>query len=212
MRPSKNTDQQLILAARELLLEKRSLSIGLREVASRAGVNMGMFYYHFKDKEDFWLKVLQEFYEEFFLDLKIDSNASESALENLRSSVAYISKFFIKNRELFIALFCSAVNGDEVTNQFLKKNFLRHIRILLNLIKKSQRQGDLCALPPFTILTMLMGGTNIPTFAFLAFMKGPLGGTKLRSIGATKESIMSDESIDERIEILISALRKKDKK
>lgn len=212
MRPSKNTDQQLVLAARELLLEKGSLEIGLREVATKAGVNMGMFYYHFKNKDDFWLRVLQEFYEEFFSDFKIDASLSDSPLENLRSAAVHIGNFAVKNRDLVIALFCSVVNGDEVTKKFLKKNFIRHIRVIIDLIKQAQKKGQIRAMSPFTILTMLMGAMNAPIFAYIALAKGPLGVAKLRTVGATKENVMSDEAIEERVNLLLLALEKREKK
>ena len=121
MRPSKNTDKQLLLAARELLLEKGSMDIGMREVAAKAGVNMGMFYYHFKDKDDFWGNLLQEFYEEFFADLEMDASSTDSVVENLRAAALYIGNFAVKHRVLMSALFLAGANGDEAVRKFFKK-------------------------------------------------------------------------------------------
>ncbi len=212
MRPSKNTDKQLMQAAKELLIEKGSMDIGMREVAARAGVNMGMFYYHFKDKEDFWAKILQEFYEEFFMELKLDASLSDSPIENLRSVLIYIGQFAANHRPLVGALFIAAVNGDEVARKFFKKNFVRHTRLIIELVKKGQKQGQLRSTSPFTILTMMMGALNAPTFAYHAMAKGPLGTAKLRAIGATRESVAGEEAIEERVSIIMSAFEKRDRK
>ncbi|MBC7946203.1 MAG: TetR/AcrR family transcriptional regulator, partial [Burkholderiales bacterium] len=47
-RPSQNTDRRLIKAARKLLPETGCSGLNLRQVAVKAGVNLGMFHYHFK--------------------------------------------------------------------------------------------------------------------------------------------------------------------
>ena len=52
-RPSKNTDRLLIEAAKELIPEAGFKGLKIREVARKAGVNLGMFNYHFKTKEKF---------------------------------------------------------------------------------------------------------------------------------------------------------------
>ena len=212
MRPSKNTDKQLSLAARELLLEKGSMDIGMREVAAKAGVNMGMFYYHFKDKDDFWGHLLQEFYEEFFSDLQIDASSSDSVVENLKAAALYIGNFAVKHRVLVSALFLAGANGDEAVRKFFKKNFVRHLRILIDLIKRGQKEDKIIALPPISVLVMLMGGINAPIFVYHAFSKNPFGATKMRMMGATKESILSSEAIAERVDVMMTALKKRERK
>ncbi len=212
MRPSKNTDKQLLLAARELLMEKGSMDIGMREVAAKAGVNMGMFYYHFKDKDDFWCHLLQEFYEEFFSDFQIDASSSDSAIDNLRAAALYIGNFAVKHRVLVSALFLAGANGDEAVRKFFKKNFVRHLRIIVDLIKRGQKEDKLVSLPPLTILVMLMGAINAPTFVFHSFSKNPFGVAKMRMMGASRESILSAEAVSERVEIMISALKKRERK
>ena len=47
-RPSRNLDRALLAAGRELLPERGCAGLSVREVADAAGVNLGMFHYHFK--------------------------------------------------------------------------------------------------------------------------------------------------------------------
>ena len=215
MRPSKNTDEQLVKAAMELIQEHSSIEIGLREVAERAKVNMGMFYYHFKDRDDFFSRVLQEYYEEFFesINLEAEKELNETTVQKLKRVVMFISEFAVKNKQIVSAIFIGAVNGDQVARKFLRKNLIRHVRILVDLIKEAQKKGDMTNdLPPFSIFIMMMAGVNGPTFAFMALSKGTFNTAKLRLVGANKETVISKDAIEKRLNVLLDALTIKVKK
>ena len=52
-RPSQNADQHLIEAAQKMLKHTSLSQMNIRQVAAEAGVNLGMFHYHFKTKDQF---------------------------------------------------------------------------------------------------------------------------------------------------------------
>ena len=58
-RPSRNVDALLLRAGRELYPETGAAGLSIRKVAERAGVNLGMFHYHFRTKEAFVRQLLQ---------------------------------------------------------------------------------------------------------------------------------------------------------
>ena len=58
-RPSRNIDQLLIAAALELLPNAGTSVLTIRQVCQHAGVNLGMFHYHFKTRDVFLRAVLR---------------------------------------------------------------------------------------------------------------------------------------------------------
>ena len=62
-RPSQNVDQLLIDAGLELLPETGCAGLSVRKLTEHAGVNLGMFHYHFRNKDNFVRTLLQRTYE-----------------------------------------------------------------------------------------------------------------------------------------------------
>jgi AcrR family transcriptional regulator len=53
-----DTDQRLVDTALEMAKHSGLSNLKLRDVAQKAGVNLGMFHYHFKTKDQFTRAVL----------------------------------------------------------------------------------------------------------------------------------------------------------
>ena len=103
-RPSQNIDQLLIDAALELLPQTGVRKLSIRQVAQHAGVNLGMFHYHFKTKDAFAAAVLQQLYDGMFASLKLESLSSTSPIENLRSALMVLARFGLNQRQLLVRL------------------------------------------------------------------------------------------------------------
>jgi AcrR family transcriptional regulator len=76
----------------------------VRKLVEHAGVNLGMFHYHFKTKENFVRVVLERVYEEMFSELVLQVNPDAPALENLRNLLTTLGRFARKNRLLMVRL------------------------------------------------------------------------------------------------------------
>ncbi|UUZ51051.1 hypothetical protein LP420_16605 [Massilia sp. B-10] len=57
------------------------------------GVNLGMFHYHFKNKDNFIRAVLQRLYEAMFADLQLQADAGADALSGLRAAFTVLGGF-----------------------------------------------------------------------------------------------------------------------
>ncbi|MDQ3261334.1 MAG: TetR/AcrR family transcriptional regulator, partial [Pseudomonadota bacterium] len=119
-RPSRNIDQLLIYAARELLPEIGARDLSIRRLTERAGVNLGMFHYHFKTRENFLSIVLQGMYEEMFSRLTFQAHADRPSLENLRAAVNVLGSFVRDNRHLLLRLMPDAMAGEPIARQFFR--------------------------------------------------------------------------------------------
>src|SRR5688572_20265236 len=107
-RPSQNLDRALLAAGRELFPQRGCAGLSIREVAEAAGVNLGMFHYHFKTREAFLRAVLQQMYEEMFSRLTFAGGLGSGPEENLRSALRVLGRFVQANRPTITRLIADA--------------------------------------------------------------------------------------------------------
>jgi AcrR family transcriptional regulator len=206
-RPSQNTDQRLIQAARRLLPETGCSGLNLRQVAARAKVNLGMFHYHFKTKDEFVRRVLQEFYEEFFRDFELEAAQHATPLENLRAALFTFATFARDNRRLIFALLRDAMNGEKIVYDFLRANLNRHIAILLRLIRECQEKGELPAIPAPNVLVTLIASMNMPSIIGEGVRRSPASKGREAVLPILEAYVMSDSALAARLEFLLEGKR-----
>jgi AcrR family transcriptional regulator len=68
-RPSSDIAARITAAARERFLRQGVDGASLRSIADDAGTNIGMVYYYFKTKEDLFLAVFEDVYEQLLADI-----------------------------------------------------------------------------------------------------------------------------------------------
>ncbi|MGE0614253.1 MAG: TetR/AcrR family transcriptional regulator [Bacteriovoracia bacterium] len=143
-RPSTHTDRRLLEAGRKMLVKHGIREVSLRQVAEAAGVNLGMFHYHFKTKDEFIRLVLQECYEEFFARLEEEAHresAERSSHERLRRLLEVLATYVCEHRELVSLLIKEVLSGNRLVLQFVAKNVPRHGKLMLNAIQDALKEG-----------------------------------------------------------------------
>ncbi|MCI0400842.1 MAG: TetR/AcrR family transcriptional regulator [Gammaproteobacteria bacterium] len=206
-RPSQNTDQRLIKAARKLLPETGCSGLNLRQVAAKAKVNLGMFHYHFRTKDEFLRQVLQEFYEEFFKNFELQAEHHPTSLENLRAALLTFATFARDNRRLVFVLLRDAMHRDQVVLKFLRANLHRHITILIRLIRECQAQGELAPLAPQNMLVTLVSSMNIPSIISEGVRRTEAWPGK-KTLGSILDAhVLSDAALAARIEFLLREMK-----
>ena len=113
-RPSRNVDQLLINAGHELLPQTGVRGLSIRQVTEKAGVNLGMFHYHFKTKDVFVRAILEQKYNDMFQSLELQVQADAAAVEKLRAAVALLARWGRDNRVFFVRLLGDAFAGEKV--------------------------------------------------------------------------------------------------
>jgi AcrR family transcriptional regulator len=204
-RPSHDIDQKLLLAARALVAEKGFTALTVRAAAARAGVNPGMFHYHFKTKRAFKRRVLESVYEDFFqrFTLAVRGNGP---LERLRESLRYVGRFSRDHRREGFTLIQDALAGDRDTVDFIGENFPRHMKVIQNLAAAAQTSGELHLAPLPFVMTFIMAGVGFPAFLFEAFQKTGTRRPFGFSIRDVQFSLLTDEAIDRRVEAVLRGL------
>ena len=205
-RPSSHTDRLLLEKAREMLPESGISGLKIREVARRAGVNLGMFHYHFKSKEHFLHRLLEEAYEDFFQRLTLETGGAGPASERLRRALGVIAKFARQNRKLLMVLITEVLNGERSSAAFARDNIPRHASVVAALIKEGQEAGEFRKIPVPLAMAFAMGGMGVPNLVVTLLERG---GAK-RPFGMTlpelSDLMLSDEAIARRVDLILAGL------
>jgi AcrR family transcriptional regulator len=163
-RPSHQTDQRLIDAALELMPKTGLGALKVRQVAARAGVNLGMFHYHFKSKQEFNRRVLQTLYERFFERLTgaIAAAGGAAPRERLRAAVLTLARFAREHRAMMLAIARDVLDRNPETLRFIRENFPRHGMIMFRLVKDCQRAGAIRRLPLPAVVATIAAPQALP--------------------------------------------------
>lgn len=203
-RPSRNLDRALLAAGRELLPARGCAGLSIREVAEAAGVNLGMFHYHFKTREVFMRALLQSLYEEMFSQLSFQGSAQWGPLENLRAALGFLGRFLRANRPILARVVADALCGDPIAVEFLRANMPRHLGVMQALIAQGQAQGEIRPMPVPQAIGFCAGALATPILFGGAMASS---GTLARAEGRRLEvALLSDAAIDHRIDLALAAI------
>jgi AcrR family transcriptional regulator len=148
-RPSRNLDRVLIAAGRELLPLRGCAALTTREVCEAAGVNPGMFHYHFRTREAFLREVLQQTYESMFAQFTVvASNRDFSPRAGLHASLRMLGRFLRDNRMLISRVVGDALCGEPIAAQFMRDNMPRHLLVLQGLVAAAGESGEMRRVAP----------------------------------------------------------------
>jgi AcrR family transcriptional regulator len=198
-RPSRQIDERLIEAGMALLPQTGCAGLSVRQLTERAGVNLGMFHYHFRNKDNFIRIVLQRVYEEMFGALQLRIVAGAPALENLRGALTVLGGFAVRHRALLVTLVAEAMRGEALPAAFLRDNLPRHIGVLAQLAARGQAEGSIVPLPVPQLLPFLFGA-----------LAGPLlAGAAIERHGVPQPAMLvltSEDAFAQRIDLALRAI------
>lgn len=203
-RPSRNIDELLLQAGRELLPETGCKSLSIRQVAERAGVNLGMFHYHFKSRENFVRTLLQQIYEDMFSRLSPQPGTDMSPLDALRAAVRVIGRFARDNRRLLLRIVADALGGDALALEFLRANLPRHLSVVMGLLAACQSAGMLRPMPLPQAMGFLAGSVASPILIGTAIAESGFAPSPM--MAGFEAAVLSDQAIDARIDMALRGL------
>jgi AcrR family transcriptional regulator len=208
-RPSHNLDQKLLDAGRGIIEEEGLSRLSLRAVAKRAGVNLGMFHYYFKNKEDFSRRCCGQAYAEFYKGFETETSGSDETLEKLRRGLMSLARFSREQRHFVLAILRDLEDKNPEAWDFMRSKFPPpHSKVIMGLIKEGQKEGLLIKVPLHAAMSVLMSAIAFPNL--LAGVAERVMGTKLLSLPklALKQYFLSDKAMEMRVELALRALLK----
>jgi AcrR family transcriptional regulator len=203
-RPSQNIDQRLLEAGFELLPQTGCRGLSARKLTEHAGVNLGMFHYHFKSKENFIRILLEQMYEQMFSLLVIKSGEGDSPLQHLRNALLVLAHFGRTNRRLLQRIFADAIAGEPVAIEFLQANIPRHLAVVARLIDEAQRNGQIANVPLPQVIAFLAGSIMAPVLLGAAMLANNM---LPQAVGAMLEQeVLSKKAMEQRIDFALRGL------
>ena len=206
-RPSQDIDKKLIKAGKELLQLKGATLLTIREVAEKAGVNLGMFNYHFGTKQVFVEKIIESIYEEFFSRFTIEVEKETNCLEQLKNAVLSIAVFVRENRKLIESFIEDIILGNKEIIAFVGKNMTRHVIVIIKLIKQCQKQGYIIKAPLYNVVPVILASVVGPNLILRVAEKHVFNGKALKLLYKSISSqVISDKAINQRLDIVLKGL------
>ena len=203
-RPSRNLDRALLAAGRELFPERGCAGMSIREVAEMAGVNLGMFHYHFKSRDAFLRALMQQAYEEMFQTLTLQVARDHDPVVNLRAALRVLGRFMRDNRPFLARVFTDALSGEQCARQFLRDNMPRHLGVLSLIVAEAQKRGIFVDIPFPQVIGLCGGGMVMPILLGGALLEsGAISGPMAQVI---EKCFLTDAGIDQRIDLALKAL------
>lgn len=210
-RPSRNLDRALIAAGQALYPSTGCAGLTIRQVAEAAGVNIGMFHYHFKTREAFLRAVLQANYEDMFMRLPIPAAQAPrdfSHVDLLRHALKALGHWSREHRSFIARLLADCLANEPVARSFFADNFPRHLERVGQIIAAAQQDGTLRPLPLPQAMAFCAGAISLPLIAVGTVVdSGMLPPARKRAIDS---AVLSAAAVDERIELVLHALANPD--
>lgn len=204
-RPSQNVDQLLLEAGLALLPITGCAGLSVRRLTEHAGVNLGMFHYHFKNKENFIRAVLQRVYEEMFSALSLQADPARAPLHNLREALTVLARFGRERRALLLRIAADAMAGEAAAGEFFRANLPRHVAVIASLVLQGQAARVIAKAPPPEVVAFLFGAVGAPVLFGAAVQQHAQ-----QPVAASVElHVLSDAAIARRVEFAMRGIAPK---
>lgn len=140
-RPSHNIDMLLFEQGQKLLLDVGFDNFSVRELCRKAGVNLGMFHYYFKTKDNFIELLIGQVFEKYLNEQKQAAKKQSKAIDKLKAVVYQRALTGYKNKRLLFIFFKELVNRsfDKIIKRFRKEE----LKFLMPIIEQCRKDGDI---------------------------------------------------------------------
>ncbi len=142
-RPSQHIDQKLIAAGKKKLIENGLSGISIRSICLESGINLGMFHYYFRSKENF-IKILFQGLSDDLQSYWIKESAGLSTSREKLEKVLFMSAKMMKEKK---RVFETILKDIDFCDEFyiqLGKDIQRKWGIFYyNLVEDCKKEGFL---------------------------------------------------------------------
>jgi AcrR family transcriptional regulator len=156
-----SSKEKIVKAAIKVFSRKGYDAASMREIALMARLTKPMIYYHFKNKKDLYLYILQKHLEEFYDRLQKILNSSAEHAAILSTVIDHYDQTFRNSPEVFNLLQRETTGSGYCVEFLIKKYFSKIHEQMVKFFKDGAHQGafrpllnyDLCSL---TLVAILM--------------------------------------------------------
>jgi AcrR family transcriptional regulator len=192
------------MRVRALFAQSGIAGLSVRKVAERAGVNLGMFHYHFRTKDAFVRALLQRLYDDMFA-----SWSSRPPAMRVRSQRC--ARRRTCSRASFATTAAAAAPhgrrrspSEPIAVEFVAPNLPRHIGVIGALVAAGQRAGGSEPVPIAQALAFIAGAVGGPILIGGAIMERDEVPVAMRR--GYEQSVLSDAALSERVDLVLAGL------
>src|SRR5437762_5278089 len=107
-RPGRDIEQALLKSGRKLYAQRGVAGLSVRALTEHARVNLGMFHYHFRTKDEFLRQLLAGWYEEMFAGLTGHVRQDGPPLHRMQEALFFLAQLVRDNRPILARLLIDA--------------------------------------------------------------------------------------------------------
>ena len=120
-RPSQNIDAKLIELGKKQMMQNGIANLSIRAICIESKINLGMFFYHFKSKENFIKILLKNYHEDVRNHWFKESEGITNSLDRLKSALRMSARFVKEQRGAFETIFKDMNFSDKVFMESFKE-------------------------------------------------------------------------------------------
>jgi len=160
-RPSQNIDKKLIEVGKKRLLERGISKLSVRSICIETKINLGMFYYYFKTKENYVKILLQTLSGDLRGYWVKETEWSQNAADKVKKVIFLNAKMVKEKRSIFETI----VKDIDFSDTFFI-NVIKEIRktwneFFISLIDECKKEGSLDKdISSDKLAAVIFGGAN----------------------------------------------------
>lgn len=158
MTDGRDLKPQILSAAKQLFIERGYYGLAMREIAEVVGVSKAALYYHFRDKEELFLAILDLYLGEVEALIQRAIGEQATAHGRIRALVSgFLSQPVEQRAVIRLASQEMAHLSDQARDAFNQAYHTRFIGRLEEILRQGMERGELRRLDPSVATWVLLG-------------------------------------------------------
>ncbi len=162
--------QDIFLTAAGIFARKGYHQTTVDEIARAIGVAKGTIYYHFKNKEELYLAIIQEGINIFKERLQEAAAGAASPREKIRSIIKCHLCFYEREKDL-VFLFVKELCGTDLRRETLADMLSECLGVIREVISEGVRDGTFRDVNPKITTSSLFGMVTISALHYMAYFR-----------------------------------------
>lgn len=165
-RPRSDIQPRIVHAARDCFLKQGVDGASLRGIARDAGTNIGMVYYYYPTKDDLFLAVVEEVYEQLLEDLSSCLSVEEPTRERILRMYQRISAMTEVEYKVVLLVVRESLTSTARLERLIERFKRGHIVLLTGGLAEGVAAGDINGdLHPALLVWSTLGLGLVPQLA-----------------------------------------------
>jgi AcrR family transcriptional regulator len=175
MPQERNTEEQIIAAAKKIFLQKGLAGARMQDIADEAGINKALLHYYYRSKEKLFDMVFDEALDKVISRLAMIISTNMPLPDKIRGIVKGYIEALAENPHLPLFILSELQQDPELLiRKFKSKPNFPHLQLFLVEMAQAAEQGVIKKISPVQLLINILSLCVFP-FAARPLLKGIVG-------------------------------------